>query len=102
MEVVKNMERIILEKYGVNNISQLEEVKEFEKRYYSDIMKDKYHHDLLASNFIYSINDKSVGVTSLNTVWRYNDESKCKNKIIFNNTGKLCVIPWFYPFFFTN
>lgn len=61
---------------------RIEAVKAFEKRYYTDIMDEKYHYDLLASNFLYTIHGKSVGITSLNTVWRYNDESKCTNKIV--------------------
>ena len=61
---------------------RIEDVKEFEKEYYSDIMGDRYHYDALASNFLYTIKGKTVAITSLNTVWRYNDESKCINKIV--------------------
>lgn len=93
-----------LEDYGIeekymnseNNVSQfikspnlfggksqrIEDVKNFEKRYYTDIMGEKYHYGILASNFLYTIKEKSIGITSLNTVWRYNDESKCTNKIV--------------------
>lgn len=61
---------------------RIEDVKNFEKGFYTDIMGEKYHYGILASNFLYTIKGKSIGVTSLNTVWRYNDESKCTNKIV--------------------
>ena len=61
---------------------RIEDVKEFEKNYYEGIMKDNYTYDLLASNFRYSIKDINIGVTSLNSSWRYNDESKRKNMIV--------------------
>ena len=61
---------------------RIEDVKEFEKNYYEGIMKDNYTYDLLASNLRYSIKDINIGVTSLNSSWRYNDESKRKNMIV--------------------
>ena len=61
---------------------RIEDVKEFEKNYYEVIMKDGYTYDLLASNFKYLINDIKIGITSLNSSWRYNDESKRKNLIV--------------------
>lgn len=66
----------------VGKSQRIEDVKKFEKGYYTSIMGEKYHYGILASNFLYTIKGKSVGITSLNTVWRYNDESKCNNKII--------------------
>jgi 3',5'-cyclic AMP phosphodiesterase CpdA len=61
---------------------RIEDVKEFEKGCYESIMKDDYNYDLLASNFKYLIKDIKIGVTSLNSSWRYNDESKRKNLIV--------------------
>ena len=64
---------------------RIEDVKEFEKNYYEGIMKDDYTYDLLASNFKYLIKDIKIGITSLNSSWRYNDESKRKNSIVLGS-----------------
>ena len=61
---------------------RIEDVKEFERKYYEDIMNNNYTYDLLASNFKYVIKDIKIGITSLNSSWRYNDESKRKNLIV--------------------
>ncbi|MBP9990607.1 MAG: metallophosphoesterase [Bacteroidales bacterium] len=61
---------------------RIEDVKNFEKEFYTSNMGDRYHYGILASNFLYEIKGKSIGITSLNTVWRYNEESKRTNKIV--------------------
>ena len=49
---------------------RIDAFKLFEKEYYSDFKDIKYNHNRFASTFVMDIDGVSVGIVSLNTVWR--------------------------------
>ena len=57
---------------------RIDAFKDFEKGYYTPFTDIKYHNSRFASTFELDINGVSVGIASLNTVWRcgYDDAHK--------------------------
>lgn len=56
--------------------------KNFEKQYYGESPNLYYQHSNFQSNFKFNIDDKSIGITSLNTAWRCWDSNTDKGKIL--------------------
>ena len=56
--------------------------KKFEKSYYEGTPNLSYQYSNFQSNFKINIDDKSIGITALNTAWRCWDSNTDKGKIL--------------------
>lgn len=67
-----------------NYIKRIEEYKKFEFGLYEDIISDKLQ-DLFKFSFRYTIGDKTVGISSINSSWRCYSEDDKGNILIGEN-----------------
>lgn len=58
--------------------ARVDDFKEFENKYYGELDDVKYHGSRFVSTFEYDINGTSVGISSLNDIWRCGFDDKNK------------------------
>lgn len=79
---IESLEKFYDDKKSIEVMQRIIPFKDFEKRYYQNINNISFYPTNFQSNFILHINNKKIGITSLNTSWRCYDSKTDKGKIL--------------------